>query len=229
MRRSYISPEYNSVRVYGTFNMVEESNFFSSKMLDIEDLVQVGVQDLIYYQNANGEQLDFSIESSLQSLIYSPTDDKFQNHTIVIDDSQPIYQRDKNTRWILTINTEKIFKNYLFATLKKFRTFEGIRKEMTIYNDMNFALNKYVEFNVYDRYKLVDVDLYISYKFLREQSLLRYKNIWNKNIVLPENEFTKVQTERSLDKSTIKLTFNQEKPSEDYVFEYFFNLNFEKL
>ena len=229
MRRNYISPEYNSVRVYGTFNMVEESNFFSSKMLDIEDTITIGTQDLIYYQNLNNEQLDFSIESSLQSYIYSSFDDKSKNHTLVLDETQPIYQKDKNTRWILTIDVESILKNYLFSVLKKYRSFEGLKKGMTIYDDVNVAISKYIDFNVYDRYKIGSIDLYISYKFLREQKLLRYKNVWSKNIISSENKFTKIQSEISLDKSTVKLTFNQDKPSEDYVFEYYFNINFEKL
>ena len=40
---------------------------------------------------------------------------------------------------------------------------------------------------------------------------------------------TKLQTETSFDNSIIKLSFNQEKPSSDYSFEYFFNINYEKL
>jgi len=61
MRRDYISPEYKSVRVYGTFNMLEESNFFGSKMLEIEDSIIISNQEIIYYQNENGEQIDYSI------------------------------------------------------------------------------------------------------------------------------------------------------------------------
>jgi hypothetical protein len=51
MRRSYISPEFDHNDVYGTFNMIEESNFFGSKMLEIEDSIYIDVQNLIYYQN----------------------------------------------------------------------------------------------------------------------------------------------------------------------------------
>jgi hypothetical protein len=229
MRRSYISPEYVDNKVYGTLNMVEESNFFGSKMLDIENTILIGIQDIIYYQNLKGEQIDYSVESSLQSYVYSPSTDKNSNHSLVIDESQPKYQLDKNTRWILTINLKEILGNYLFGLMKKYRTFEGLKNEMTRYNNVNVALESYITFNVLDRYKLKSVDLYITYKDLRSQSLLRYKNIWNSNITLPENKMTKLQTETSFDESTIKLFFNQEKPSSDYSFEYFFNINYEKL
>lgn len=229
MRRDYISPEYNSVRVYGTFNMVEESNFFGSKMLEIEDAIDITNQEVIYYQNANGEQIDFSIESSLQSYNYSSITDKELNHTLVVDDSQPVYQKTENTRWILTIDLEKIIKNYLFANLKKYRTFEGVRKDMTIYDDVNVAIKNYIDFNVYDRYKVESIELYVSYKSLRSQNILRLKNTWNKNIVSDDNRMRKAQVEYSLNGSTAKITFNQEQPSKDFSYDYFFNVHLVKL
>jgi hypothetical protein len=117
-------------------------------MLEIEDSIIISNQEVIYYQNANGEQIDFSIESSLQSYNYSSITDKEQNHTLVIDNSQPLYQKTENTRWILTIDLEKIIKNFLFANLKKYRTFEGIKKDMTIYDDVNVAIRNYIDFRV---------------------------------------------------------------------------------
>jgi hypothetical protein len=209
--------------------MVEESNFFGSKMLEIEDSFSITNQEIIYYQNANGEQLDFSIESSLQSLNYSAITDKQQNHTLVIDESQPLYQKTENTRWILTIDLEKIIKNYIFANLKKFRTFEGVKKELTLYDDINVAIKKYIDFNVYDRYKVQSIDLYVSYQSLRNQNILRLKNNWNKNITISENLLTKVQTEYSTNNSTARLIFNQEKPSQEFSYDYFFNVNLLKL
>jgi hypothetical protein len=229
MRRSYISPEYLDNKVYGTLNMVEEINFFGSKMLDIEDSISIKTQDIIYYQNLKGEQIDYSVESSLQSYVYSSSTDKSSNHTLVVDESQPKYQIDKNTRWILTINLKEILGNYLFGIMKKYRTFEGLKNDMTRYSDVNVALKNYISFNVIDRYKLKNIELYISYKDLRSQSLLRFKNTWNTNVVLDINKMTKIQSETSFDESTIKLFFNQEKPSSDYSFEYFFNINYEKL
>lgn len=229
MRRSYISPEYVDNKVYGTLNMVEESNFFGSKMLDIENSISITTQDIIYYQNIKGEQVDYSVESSLQSYVYSPSTDKNSNHTLILDESQPKYQLDKNTRWILTINLKEILGNYLFGVMKKYRTFEGLKSDMTRYSNVDVALKSYVTSNVLDRYKLKNVELYISYKDLRSQSLLRYKNTWNSNIILDANKMTKLQTETSFDESSIKLFFNQDKPSTDFSFEYFFNINYEKL
>ena len=229
MRRTYISPEYINKKVYGTYNMVEESNFFSSKMLDIEDTLYISKQDLIYYQNSNGEQLNLAIESSIASLVYSSTTDKLNNHSLIIDESQTQYQKDRNTKWVLTINLSGILKNYLFASMKKFRSFDGLKNSMTRNGDVNVSLKNYIDFNVVNRYKLTKVDLYISYKDLRNQSILRYKNDWNANIDLESNRVVKIQSETAYDGSSINLIFNQEKDSSQFAFDYYFNILFEKL
>lgn len=229
MRRTYISPEYSNYRVYGTFNMVEESNFFGSKMLDIEDKISLQKQDIIYYQNLNGEQLDYSIESSLKSYVFSSSINKSENHKLEIDETQPKYQMDKNTKWILTINVEKILSDFIYAEMKKWRTFEGIKNEMTRYNNVNLALKSYIDNNVKDKYRLKNIDLYISYKDLRNQNILRFKNSWDSNVFLDSNKLIKLQRETSTDGSEVKLIFSQEKPSSDWSFNYFFNLNFEKI
>lgn len=226
MRRSYISPEYYNNNVYGTFNMVEESNFFNAKMLEIEDSIYHENQDIIYYQKLNGEQIDFSIESSLDSYIYSSSENKLSNHTLIIDESQTPFQLERNTKWIMEINLNQILSDYLFATLKSYRTFEGVKNDMNRYNDVNVAIRKYIDFNVLNRYKYKSIDLYIDYKDLRSQSLLRYKNTWNPTI---SSKFTKFQTETSFDYTSVKLSFNQEKPSSEYIFDYYFNILFEKI
>jgi len=232
MRRSYISPEYQNRSAYGTLNMVEESTFFSAKMLEVEDTINIDNQDIIYYQTTNGEQLDISNETSLDSYIYSPgsnTGDKFKNHTLVIDTTQPKYQLDNNTRWILTIDLKTILTNYLFATLKKYRTFEGVKNDMTMFNDVNVAMTSYIRSNVLDRYKYKGVELYLRYQDLRNQNLLRYNNTWSTNIIDPTYRLIKIQTETEFDQSSIKIMFNQEKPSSSYKFDYYFNILFEKI
>ena len=232
MRRSYISPEYQNRAVYGTLNMVEESTFFGAKMLEVEDSIIIDNQDIIYYQRTNGEQLDVSVETSLDSYIYSPggdNGDKFKNHTLVIDATQPKFQLDNNTRWILTIDLKTILTNYLFATLKKYRTFEGVKNDMTMFNDVNVAVTSYIRSNVLDRYKYKSVELYVRYQDLRNQNLLRYNNTWSTNIIDPTYKLIKIQTETEFDQSSIKIMFNQEKPSSSYKFDYYFNILFEKI
>lgn len=229
MRRTYISPEYQNRAVYGTLNMVEESTFFGAKMLEIEDTISIDNQDIIYYQKLNGEQLDFSIESSLSSIVYSSSTNKLNNHTLELDTTQPKYQLDNNTRWILTIDLKTIITDYLYATLKRYRTFEGVKNEMSMFNDVNVGVRNYIQSNVLNRYKFKSIDLYVRYQDLRNQSLLRYKNNWDNNIINPTYKLIKFQTETEFDESSIRITFNQEKPSNTYSMDYYFNILFEKI
>jgi hypothetical protein len=229
MRRSYISPEFTHKDINGSLNMVEESNFFGSKMLEIEDSIYIDVQDIIYFQNSNGEQIDLSSEQILDSNIYSSSTSKKNYHLLELDQTQSTYTRDNATRWIITIDLRNILIDYIFAEMKRWRTFEGIKNNMTLNNDVNSSLKNYINNNVLDRYKINRVDLYVENKDLRSQNLLRFKNNWNSSAFKPEFQMKKLQTETKFDGTSIKLFFNQEVPSTLYNFNYYFNLLFTKI
>ena len=229
MRRTYISPEFNHDDIYGTFNMVEESNFFGSKMLEIEDSIYIDTQNIIYYQNTNGEQIDLSSEQILESNVYSSSTSKELYKNLTLDESQSSYVKDNSTRWILNVNLRSILVDFLYAELKRYRTFEGIKNTMTVNNDVNSSLKKYITENVANRYKFSRIDLYIEYKDMRSNSLFRFKNNWNYLAYSSQNQFKKIQTETQFDGSSVRVLFNQEKPSTIYNFNYYFNVLFEKV
>ena len=229
MRRTYISSEYSNTKTYGTFNMIEESNYFGSKMLEIEDNIYIENQNIIYYQRPSGEQINLSAETSIDSPVYSASSDKEKNHSLKIDESQTNYQKENSTKWIMDIKINNVLSNFLFANLKRYRTFEGMKTSLTRTNDVNITIREYIDKNVSNRYKLSKIDLYIKYKDLRSQNVLRFKNTWNSTIGIDSNKFQKIQTETAFDVSNIKLLFNQEQPSTQYSFEYYFNILFEKI
>lgn len=229
MRRSYISPEYNNVPVYGTFNMVEESNFFAAKMLEVEDTIYISNQNIIYYQRSTGEQVDLAIESSLPTQVYSASDNMKSHQRLTLDESQLNSQKESNTKWILDIDLRDILSDYLFAIMKRYRTFEGITNPITKSNDVNTAIREYITNNVTNRYKLSRLDLYVSYTDLRSQNVLRYKNTWKYTIASDSNLLKKKQVDVAFDESTVKVLFTQEKPSSLYNFDYYFNILFEKI
>lgn len=229
MRRTYISPEYAESSIYGTFNMVEESNFFSAKMLEVEDSIYISNQNIIYYQRSTGEQIDLSIESSLPSQVYSASDNMKSHQTLIIDPTQLDYQKEGNTKWVLTINLKDILTDYIFATMKRYRTFEGISNGLTRTNDVNTALRQYISNNVLNRYKFSKLDLYVSYKDLMRQNVLRYKNNWEYTVATDANLLKKAQKDVSFDESELKVYFSQEKVSSQYNFDYYFNILFEKI
>lgn len=229
MRRSYISPEYNNTSIYGTFNMIEESNFFGSKMLEVEDSIYITDQNIIYYQKSTGEQIDLAIESSLPTLVYSASDNMKSHQSIIIDDTQLDYQRENNTKWIINIELKSILTDYLFATMKRYRTFEGISNSYTRTNDINTSIRDYISNNVLNRYKLSRLDLYVSYTDLRSQNVLRYKNNWKSTAATDSNLLKKKQIDLAFDESSLKVLFTQEKPATMYNFDYYFNILFERI
>jgi hypothetical protein len=104
-----------------------------------------------------------------------------------------------------------------------------MKASLTRKNDVNTTIREYIDKNVSNRYKLSKIDLYIKYKDLRSQNVLRFKNTWNSTIGIDSNKFQKIQTETAFDGSSIRLLFNQEQPSTQYSFEYYFNILFEKI
>lgn len=229
MRRTYISPEYEYKKVYGSFNMLEKSSFFGSKMLEIEDKLEIKNENIIYYQNVNSEQLDLAAERSLPQVVYNTISDKGTNHTLFLDDSQKDVDRNGNTAWILDIEIKTILENYIFATMKKWRSFEGVTNEMTYDSNVNSALSDYIEKNVMSRYKFSKIELYIKPIELLTLGRLKFSNTYDVNIETPENIFTKFQTETDSNDKDIRLKFYQSKPGNNFSFSYYYNLYFEKL
>lgn len=229
MRRSYISPEFTKTNVNGTLNMLEESNFFGAKMLEVEDSLMVTNENFIWYQMASGEQIDLQTESINDPIILSSSTSKQTNHTLTIDQTQTEYTRNNATRWIMDINISAILLDHLYAKLKVARTFEDVRTRMTIYNDINLAVRKYVELNVVNRYKMSRMEIFVKYVDLRNQNVLRFDNTWTERAYAPEYNLRKFQTISDYNDKRIRVIFSQDKPSTQYKFEYFFNLYFTKI
>jgi len=168
MKRTYISPEFTYTKVDGTFNMLEERTFFGSKMLEIEDTITVDNSDIIYYQKNNHEQINLTSEKLLPPIIYSGTSDKRTHHILEIDQSQTDFERINNAKWILTINTRELLRNYVFAQLKSSRVFEGVLSSKTKDNNIDQSIFSYIDNNVTDIYTFSKITLYLKYNSLLE-------------------------------------------------------------
>ena len=230
MRRTYISPEFEYKKVHGSFNMLEQSTFFGSKMLEIADEIEILNENLVYYQLSNGEQLNLEAETNLPQIVYDTVIDKQNNHTLTLDQSQSEEDKLKNTRWILDIKVKNLLRNYIYASMKKYRTFEGLQNNMTINNNVNAALYDYIDKNVLNRYKFTKVELFLKSVDLLTVGGLKYNNQYDSTMELnPGTLFTKFQTETDANDLDIRLTFYQPDISSRYAFSYYYNLYFEKL
>jgi hypothetical protein len=98
---------------------------------------------------------------------------------------------------------------------------------MTIYNDVDIALNEYIKNNVINRYRFSQIEIFIEYKELLTNDILRYKNIWNPNIS-KDSKLDKFQLIQVIPDSLLSIRFEQ-RPSSQFAFEYYFNILFDKI
>lgn len=230
MRRTYISPEFIYTPVYGSLNMVEQSSFFGSKMLEIADSIEIKNDSIIYYQRPTGEQIDVGVESTLSQVVYDTVSDKGLNHTLKLDEAQTESQKNGNAKWILDINLKVVLRNYIFANLKKYRTFEGLQNLMVVDKNVNSAILSYIDNNVLNRYKFTRVEFFYKSVELLTTAGLKYNNTYDVNIELvPNSVYSKIQTETDPEYVDVRVSFYQDKPASEYAFKYYFNLYFEKL
>ena len=229
MRRNYISPEFEYNKVHGTLNMVEESSYFGSKMLEIEDKITIGSKSIIWYQKANNEQMDLPSESKLNPTTLDINTIKSQNQNLSIDKSQTEFQKNDKTKWILNISLREIFINYLYGIMKEYRTFEGVTNNMTVYNDVDVAIRNYISNNVINRYKFTTIDLFIEYKDLKGQNVLKLINNFSVDAETNGTKLNKIEVSIDYNQTLLEIRFTQEKSSSQFSFNYYFNLNFEKI
>jgi hypothetical protein len=232
MKINHISPEFNYFKVNGTLSMTEKKSFFGSKLLNFEDKIDITSQNLIYYQNNTNEQLNLLVESFNEPIIYDTDNDKFTNSKLIIDNSQTQQQKDDKAAWILTIDYKTILINYLFAEFKKWRTFEGVKNNMCLSNDVNKSIKEYITTNLTSRYDLEKIDIFINYLNLENNSVtnnLRLKNTWDPNISNDSFLLKSFETNDDTINGKLTITFNQEKTSLLYNYNYYYNLYFKKL
>ncbi len=227
MRTTHISPEFIYQEANGTLSMLEKKSFLGSKLIKFADSISILNQNIIYYENTDNEQLNINSEILLPPIIYNTINDK-GNYTPTLNNTQPTSQLNNNTSWILFIDLKSLVINYLFATLKSYRTFEGIQNNMTKSNSINSAIDDYIIQNLLSRYQFDHIDLFINYNNLNNNGL-RFQNNFDSTI---ENNInlTKAYTSKTdLVNLNITLTFNQTQPSTLYSFNYYYNVYFIKI
>lgn len=229
MRRTYISPEFIYQKVNGTFNMQEHSSFFGSKMIEIDDEIVIKNDNIIWHQLPSGEQLNANTENGLPDSSYDAVISKKNNHSLEIDISQSDFDKDNNTKWILDIEIRIILRDYIFALMKKFRTFNGVSNNMTTNNNVNAAIISYIDNNILNRYKFKKVEFFLQPFDLLTVGGLMYDNKFDMSIESKNTLFTKIQTITDPNDVDVKLIFNQDANANRFSFNYYFNLFFEKL
>lgn len=254
MKDNLILKKFNSQAINGTFNLYEERAFFGSKMIEIEDTVNVNNTSIQYYQyyvdtslytgktymdlaRNNGYQYyilnknleTFYIKDLVQLKVDYHTITKFQQNEIDLKN---------NTRWEIDIDIYNILKNYIFYNIKNARVFKGLKYTNFLNQSINSSINEYIDNNVMNRYKFDSLDLYVQYSKINLSSiydfraLLQYNPVFDSSVELPENKVANanIKQENDIDQlSNVILIYNQVKPSTEYKFDYYFNIVYKKI
>jgi hypothetical protein len=226
MRRNYISPEFVYTNKNGTLSNKEIKFPFGSKMMEIDDIIQLNEESIIWFENQNSEQLNLLSEQSLPPKSLDIIELKRKSHNLNID-LQLNTQRNTNTKWILEMNILNLLTEVIFAKIKQARTFEGILSSETQKNNINTSIRDYISKNIISRYKFNSVDMWIRYNSLTNDQSLRYSNLFTPTIKINTNKLNKFST--NLENNILKVTFSQEQLSTQFNFEYYFTINFSKI
>lgn len=254
MKENLILKKYKKEKVNGTFNLLEEETFFGCKAMEIEDSINIddkGIQYYQYFYNINDINNTIEVEKAknngyqyneinefLESFFLLDTVDlKLKNHTIRKQHQTEIDEQN-NTKWIIEIDTKNILIEYLFAKIKKRRTFRSIRYDNFINNDINNSIREYIKLNLLDRYKFSSLDFFVKYSDIRDNSIFdnnllkQFDPLFKSDINLlkyKENNVN-VKIENFIDSlANIEINYFQIKPSTRYKFDYYFNIHFVKI
>lgn len=257
MRKNFLSKEYSLEPIQGTFEMKELRNFFSSKILEIEDEMVVNENNIIWQENENKTQ---GIGLDTINRVFNTFDVKNDNHSVRIEPTQSEQQRREYTRWEFNFNIREIIEQYLFAQLKKNRTFAGISNELTFNNSVDSAILQYIRDNVYPRIEFDRIELFIKYYKLGEPIpglfddqnnpiiALQYNPEFRQDIISPTPFSGETTTEYNTrveklksdilvknyqlntdpQQNTATMIYKQIEISLDYKFDYYFNIVWRK-
>ena len=255
MKDTLMLKKYNNQTINGTYNLFEERSFFGSKMMEIEDDININNTSIQYYQyfidtsiftgstflelaKNNGFQYyilnknleTFFIDDLVQLKLDYHTISKFQQNDIDLKN---------NTKWQINIDVSDILKYYLFYNIKSSRTFKGLKYTNFINQNINNSILEYITNNVLNRYKFDSIDLYVQYSQINLSSdiynyrtLLQYNPVFDSSVELTENKVNNVSIpqDNNIDQlSNVILIYNQIKPSTQWTFSYYFNIHYKKI
>jgi hypothetical protein len=237
MKENLILKQFDTQDVNGTYELKEFKWFFGSKMLEVEDEVIIDNITIQYSQESNGFQnYDTESQSTNENFLTPNLNDvKIEYHNIeLIPQSEK--QLENNTRWKLTIDMKSILTDYVFYKMKERRTFKGLKQDNFLNKNINLSLKNYIQTNVINRYKYKKLDLYIKYNNIEESqnvlttTKLQFQTTFNplvkESVNLTQDYTTRNQNLRL---TTLDVLYNQIKPSNNYNFDYYFDIYFEKI
>ena len=244
MKSNLILKKFSVNSVPGTMNQTELRTFFGGKIIYTEDKISINDDAIKFSQIVNDttngnngyQYYDINTIPDGWEVNYNENlSDLKENNQIISPYSQTESDKNNNTRWQININGSQILKDYLFFKIKEQRVFKIIRQDDIYSNDINNAIYEYINSNIFSRYRLDTIQFYVNYYSIADQTIynniiLQYNPKFNPDVYKPENLTNiSVQGYDPYNFNNITLLYNQNKTSNQYNFEYYFDLNFTKI
>lgn len=253
MKENLVIKKFKKESVNGTFNLLEEETFFGTKVMEIEDDIIIDDKSIQYFQYWLDADINNQIEIDLaknngyqyhdfndfqeQFYIMDVVNLKLNKHTISKQQQSTIDEKN-NTRWSIEIDIRNILREYLFAKIKERRSFKSIPYYNFKNKDINSSIYEYIDLNLLDRFKFTYIDFYIKYTDIKNNTI--YNNItlkkfdpkFNSDIEddIYKNTNVNVQIDNFTDPiARLQISYNQSKSSDQYKFDYYFNIHYKKI
>ena len=247
MKDSLMLKKYKVEDVSGSYNLTEEKTYFGTKIMDIEDYINITDKSIQYYdlniigtpleEINNGYQYQ-ELNKTIESVtIFDVVDIKNSNHKIE-KTLQKLQSEINNTHWEIKIDIKSILRQYLFGKIKEIRTFKSMMNTSFINKNINNSIYEYIDKNLLDRYELDKIELYVKYINIKDNVIYsnlvikQYDPLFNQSIELDEYKVrnTNLKLDLYLDKlAPITVDYYQTESSSEYKFDYYYNVYFKKI
>lgn len=240
MKNNLILKKFSTNSVPGTMNQKELRTFFGGKIIYSEDNIYINNDSINFSQvvsdiNNGYQYYDVSLAKNKEVNYYENLTDLKANNQSISLYSQNSTSLNNNTKWEIIINGSAILKDYLFFKIKEQRVFKNIKSDEVYSNDINNAIYEYITANIFGRYRLNKIDFYVSYYDIKTQSIqdniyLQYNPIFDVDVYKSENlSNMNIAGFDPYKFDLITIQYSQSKPSNQYSFNYYFDLNFTKI
>jgi hypothetical protein len=250
MKKNFITKEYSIEPIAGTLNMKEGRTFFTSKILELEDIISIDENDIIWNESIDKTQ-GLGVDS--ENKILDTFTLKSQSHTLRIYPNQTDQDKLEFTRWEFTFDLNTSIRQYLFAQLKKNKTFSGISNDKTRFNDIDRSIMDYIDYNIIPRIKFDTIELFVQYykigsKQENGEIALQYQNKFREDLIVPiplagetnaqyqnrviaykkQIKSTNFQMTTNSSQTTATVLYKATESSLNSKFDYYFNIIYKK-
>ena len=218
--------------------MQETRTFFGSKMMDIENSIDIDDSSVQYSQRSTDgfQYYDNTLVGVNETVYVANLDDvKQNNHTISLL-QQTTTNLNNNTNWQFSVDIKTILQTYLYVRIKESRAFKAIQTSDVLEQNIDNAVYNYIGDNILNRYKFNSINFYVLYENIESQQTntsgakLKFNPVWDATIRNSSNLVTNLNIiSDTTNLNPLIFNYNQIKPSTDYRYNYYFDCTYIRI